>query len=94
MAAHVDQQMADSILALYRSATKVHEEWGPAFEAIDRPGLVVVPTGDPFLAADGAQRAGARAGARIESLEGMGHWWMLQDPAAAAALLTSFWSTV
>ena len=94
MAGHVDQTMADSILALYRSATKVHEEWGPAFEAIDRPGLVVVPLGDPFLAADGAERAGAKAGARVEALEGKGHWWMLQDPAAAASLLASFWSTV
>ena len=94
MAGHVDQTMADSILALYRSATKVHEEWGPAFEAIDRPGLVVVPLGDPFLAADGAERAGAKAGARVEALEGRGHWWMLQDPAEAASLLASFWSTV
>jgi pimeloyl-ACP methyl ester carboxylesterase len=94
MAGHVDQTMADSILALYRSATKVQQEWGPAFEAIDRPGLVVVPLGDPFLAADGAERAGAKAGARIEALEGKGHWWMLQDPAAAASLLASFWSTV
>jgi pimeloyl-ACP methyl ester carboxylesterase len=93
IATHVDQEMTDSILALYRSATKVQDEWGPAFEAIDRPGLVVVPTGDPFLSADGARRAAARAGARIEALEGVGHWWMLQDPAAAAALLSAFWST-
>jgi pimeloyl-ACP methyl ester carboxylesterase len=93
MAGHVDQTMADSILALYRSATKVHQEWGPAFEAIDRPGLVVVPLGDPFLAAEGAQRAAAKAGARVETLPDKGHWWMLQDPAAAASLLASFWST-
>jgi hypothetical protein len=52
-----------------------------------------VPLGDPFLAADGAQRAAARAGARVESLAGKGHWWMLQDPATAASLLASFWST-
>jgi len=93
MAGHVDQAMADSILALYRSATKVQEEWGPAFEAIDRPGMVVVPTGDPFLSADGARRAAARAGARVEVLEGKGHWWMLEDPAAAAGLLSAFWRT-
>ena len=93
IAAHVDQEMADSILALYRSATRVNEEWGPAFEAIDRPGMVVVPLGDPFLAADGARRAAERAGARVEELPGKGHWWMLEDPAAAASLLASFWST-
>jgi pimeloyl-ACP methyl ester carboxylesterase len=93
IAGHVDKEMADSILALYRSATKVQEEWGPAFEAIDRPGLVVVPSGDPFLVADGARRAAQRAGARVEGLEGKGHWWMLEDPAAAAELLIAFWAT-
>ena len=91
MASHVDQEMADSILALYRSATKVQDEWGPAFEAIDRPGLVVVPMGDPFLSEAGARRAGQRAGAAIQPLEGKGHWWMLEDPAAAAELLIAFW---
>src|SRR4051794_22234627 len=94
MANHIDQDMADSILSLYRSATKVNEEWGPAFEAIPAPGMVVVPTGDPFLDAEGARRAGRRAGARIAELEGRGHWWMLQEPAEAAALLSAFWTEV
>ncbi len=93
LASHVDQEMADCILALYRSATKVQAEWGPAFEAIDRPGLVVVPSGDPFLAEAGARRAAQRAGATIQPIEGKGHWWMLEDPVAAAELLTAFWRT-
>ena len=25
--------------------------------------------------------------------EGVGHWWMVQDPGLAAATLTSFWET-
>src|SRR5262249_56244744 len=90
----LDQRMADSILALYRSATTVQDEWGPAFNAIPKPGMVVVPTADPFLAESGARRAGERAGARIETLEGRGHWWMLEDPAGAATLLESFWSSI
>jgi hypothetical protein len=27
-------------------------------------------------------------------LEGLGHWWMLQDPAAGAAALNAFWATL
>jgi pimeloyl-ACP methyl ester carboxylesterase len=94
MAARVDRTMADAILALYRSATKVHEVWGPAFDAIPKPGMVVIPTEDPFLDEGSARRAGERAGARIEVLEGVGHWWILQDPARAAATLQSFWAAV
>jgi pimeloyl-ACP methyl ester carboxylesterase len=89
----IDQDMADCILALYRSATKVSEEWGPAFEAIPKPGMVVVPTGDPFLAEAGARRAAQRAGATVTALEGRGHWWMLEDPSSAAELLTAHWRT-
>ena len=94
IASRVDREMADCILALYRSATKVNDDWGPAFEAIPKPGLVVVPSGDPFLSADGAARAATRAGARIQRLDGRGHWWMLEDPAIAAELLESFWKSV
>jgi pimeloyl-ACP methyl ester carboxylesterase len=90
----IDQRMADCILALYRSATKVQDEWGPAVDAIDKPGLIVVPTADPFLAEAGARRTAERAGAKVETLEEKGHWWMLQDPAAAAALFESFWASV
>jgi hypothetical protein len=27
-------------------------------------------------------------------LDGLGHWWMLQDPARGAAALTRFWDMV
>ncbi len=94
MAGAGDETMAGCILDLYRSATRVQEEWGPDFADIDKPGLVVVPTADPFLNAEGAKRAAERAGARVETLEGVGHWWMVQDPAAGAALLERFWSSV
>jgi pimeloyl-ACP methyl ester carboxylesterase len=38
------------------------------------------------------RRAAARAGARVEVLDGLGHWWMTQDPAVAARVLVDFWS--
>jgi pimeloyl-ACP methyl ester carboxylesterase len=72
----------------------VNEEWGPAFKAIPKPGLVVIPTGDPFLSADGAGRAAEAAGAQTQRLDGRGHWWMLEDPQIAAELLDGFWRSV
>ncbi len=92
MAAAVDATMAGCILDLYRSATTVQDDWGPDFVDIPKPGLVVIPSADRFLDSARATRAAERAGARLERLEGAGHWWMAQDPAAAAAILESFWS--
>jgi pimeloyl-ACP methyl ester carboxylesterase len=89
-----DEQMARCILTLYRSAIDVGREWGPDFRDIPAPGLVLLPTEDPFLSADGARRAAARAGVDVVELTGIGHWWMLQDPVRAAAVLTDFWASV
>jgi hypothetical protein len=33
-----------------------------------------------------------RLGATKHTLDGQGHWWMLGDPVAGAAMLTSFWA--
>jgi hypothetical protein len=42
-------------------------------------------TEDHFVGTEEMQRrAAARAGARIEVLEGLGHWWMVQDPRRGA----------
>lgn len=95
MANGFDRLMADSILTLYRSATEVHEEWGPAFVDIPKPGMAVVATADACLDVESAERAAQRAGARITRLEGAGHWWMAgDDPAAAAKMLEEFWDSL
>jgi pimeloyl-ACP methyl ester carboxylesterase len=92
MAGWVDQTMADCILALYRSAIDVGREWGPDFKDIPAAGLVLVPSEDPFLSGDGARGGAAQAGAAVAELSGLGHWWMLQDPARGAAALAEFWA--
>ena len=38
------------------------------------------------------RRSAARAGARVEALDGLGHWWMVQDPGRSARALASFWA--
>jgi len=90
----IDRTMADCILALYRSAVHVGEEWSPGFVAIPRPGLVLVPKDDAFLDHESARRGTARAGATLRELDGLGHWWLLQDPARAAGVLREFWDGV
>jgi len=89
-----DETMADSILRLYRSAVHVGREWGPDFVEIPKPGLVLIPSDDHFLSAEGARAGAARAGATVTELDGIGHWWMLQDPERGAKALDAFWSSL
>lgn len=93
MASNLSRTMTDCILDLYRSAVDVGKQWGPDFADIPARGLVLVPSEDPFQHADASARAAARAGASTATLDGLGHWWMLQGPAQAAAVLTEFWAT-
>jgi pimeloyl-ACP methyl ester carboxylesterase len=94
LAGWVDPVMAGCILDLYRSAVHVGTEWGPDFKDIPRPGLVLIPTEDLFLPSDGAATSARRAKAAVQQLEGIGHWWMLQDPVLGARVLESFWSSL
>jgi pimeloyl-ACP methyl ester carboxylesterase len=87
-----DETMAACILALYRSAVDVGREWAPDFRDIGKPGLIIIPSEDPFLSADGARVGAAGAGAAVAELNGLGHWWMLQDPARGASVLEEFWA--
>jgi pimeloyl-ACP methyl ester carboxylesterase len=97
LAAGYDMTMGRCILALYRSAAQPRmAQFGEGLAAAaQRPGLHLSATDDPFPGAiDLQRRAAERAGARIEVLEGLGHWWMVQDPARGAAALERFWSSL
>jgi pimeloyl-ACP methyl ester carboxylesterase len=94
LASHINGTMAECILTLYRSAVEVGKQWGPDFAAVPAPGLVIIPGEDPFLNAASAARAATRAGASTAALDGLGHWWMLQDPARAANVLRDFWASL
>jgi len=88
-------EMGRAILRLYRSARQpAIAEAGRALEAAAaRPGLSLLATEDHYVGSDEMRRRAAdRAGARTEVLDGLGHWWMMQDPARGAAALTRFWA--
>jgi len=93
MAPEVNEDMAACILTLYRSAAQpaMAEFGGRLGEAASRPGLVIIPTEDHYTGGDKRARwAADQAGAEIAVLEGLGHWWMVQDPARGAEVLRGF----
>jgi pimeloyl-ACP methyl ester carboxylesterase len=97
IAAAQGPEMGRAILSLYRSARQpAMAEAGRALEnATARPGLSLLATEDPYIGREELRRRAAdRAGARTEVLDGLGHWWMVQDPARGAAALASFWETL
>jgi hypothetical protein len=53
-----------------------------------------VSSDDPLADPERTAAAAARAGARIRRLEGLGHWWLVEDPARGAAVLQEFWDSV
>jgi pimeloyl-ACP methyl ester carboxylesterase len=88
-------EMGRAILALYRSSAQpALAELGRGLPAAaQRPGLAIIGTDDHFVGSvEMRARSAARAGARTEVLEGLGHWWMVQDPGRSAQALASFWA--
>jgi pimeloyl-ACP methyl ester carboxylesterase len=96
MAQGYDETMARCILGLYRDAAQpamARLGAGLAAAAV-RPGLAVLATADRNVGTEEMRRrTAARAGARVVVLEGLGHWWMVQDPKRAAGTLEDFWSS-
>ncbi len=95
LAGWADETMGSCILDLYRSAMpNCYATWGQQVAPTVAPGLVLLPSDDPF--GDAAQSADVARmlGARHEVLEGSGHWWALQDPAQAAVMLNEFHATL
>jgi pimeloyl-ACP methyl ester carboxylesterase len=92
-----DGTMGRCILSLYRSAAqpamaRLGERLGAA---AGRPGLMIIPTDDQYTGGEARARwAAGQAQAEVAVLQGLGHWWMIQDPAAGAAALRRFWSTL
>ncbi|MFV2085085.1 alpha/beta fold hydrolase [Micromonospora sp. LOL_021] len=94
VAAGQGPQMARAILALYRSVPEgtLVERGHNLPAAAARPGLVPVAIDDLTAGSVALRhRAAERAGAQTVDLDGLGHWWMLQDPNRSAAMLTGFW---
>jgi pimeloyl-ACP methyl ester carboxylesterase len=94
MAGAAEEEMAASILALYRSALpNPHADWGP-WTPTSAPGLVLHVAGDPFSDEAMAREVAGQLGARLEVLGGSGHFWPYEAPEAGAELLQRFWASL
>jgi pimeloyl-ACP methyl ester carboxylesterase len=88
------EEMGRAILALYRSAAQpVLAEAGRSLpNASARPGLSLLATEDHYVGSDELRRRAAnRAGAQTAVLDGLGHWWMVEEPDRGAEALNRFW---
>jgi pimeloyl-ACP methyl ester carboxylesterase len=90
-------EMSRAILRLYRSARQpaMAEASRSLERAAKSTGLAILATDDLDVGSEEShRRAARRAGARTHVLDGLGHWWMVQDPARGAAALREFWDTL
>lgn len=89
-----DETMGQSILGLYRSALpNPFADWGGDLTRTETPGLVLVPSGDPFDNERAARDVARDLGAQVRVLEA-GHFWMVQEPEQAAKALGEFWDSL
>lgn len=91
VAEQIDGTMKDCVLKLYRSATKVAEDWPPLISPA-LPGLVIFGADDPYVPPVFGQHLAERTGAKFVSFENCSHWWPHQRAAEAAALLNEHWA--
>jgi pimeloyl-ACP methyl ester carboxylesterase len=97
LAAAQGPEMGSAVLALYRSAAQpaMAERGRGLARAAERPGLCLLATEDHAVGtAQQCRRSALRAGAEVVELQGVGHWWLVQDPAAGAAALERFWRSI
>lgn len=95
LASWADATMGSCILDLYRSAVpNVFATWGDKFGPSAVPGLVIYPEFDSFAVENKSHEAAIMLGAREETLRDVGHWWVLEQPAAAAKVIKEFINNV
>jgi pimeloyl-ACP methyl ester carboxylesterase len=90
-AARIDDTMKAAVLALYRSAVHIAEEWTPGPVPHARPALVFWGDHDPYAPTEYGRSAAAGAGAELVVLDA-GHWSVLERPDETAAALGRFWA--
>jgi pimeloyl-ACP methyl ester carboxylesterase len=93
VAAAANEEMGRAILALYRSAAQpvMRNLGNDLLRAAARPGLTLIATEDHYCGGETlARRSADRCGAKVAILEGLGHWWMCQQPKRGADAINAF----
>jgi pimeloyl-ACP methyl ester carboxylesterase len=95
MADYIDDDMKRCILALYRSAVNVGDEWEDSVAAVGGqfPALVLWGRDDPYVQPEFGERLAKRLNARLVMFEDSGHWWPYTKPREVAAALEELWES-
>jgi pimeloyl-ACP methyl ester carboxylesterase len=93
MTSHIDDEMKDCILKLYRSAAGGFDEWHDAVDTITRPGIVFWGADDAYVGPEFGERLAKRTNARLEMYPDSGHWWPITKAQEVATALEELWST-
>jgi pimeloyl-ACP methyl ester carboxylesterase len=91
-----NEEMSAAILTLYRSAwPNFDADWGKEFTGPARAaGLLLTPAGDPMAHPEQDRDMARRLGAEVQELDGLTHYWMLQDPERGVRVLRRFWESL
>ena len=92
-AAAMDETMGRCVLALYRSAAQpaMRQVGEQLFAQRCPPGLVIIASEDHYAGGPVMGRGVAeRLSATSATLDGAGHWWMLEQTEQAADLLAEY----
>jgi len=92
----VNDDMGRAILGLYRSAAQpvVGNLGDDLSAASQRPGLCILATEDTYTGGEELhRRAAERCKAEVAVLDGLGHWWMCEDPTRSADLLNTWFES-
>jgi len=93
VASGVTADMGRCILGLYRDAAQpAMAELGRRVIGSPLPrGLGIVATADAYVPQQYGEEIIDQLGAEHLLLDGLGHWWMIEDPVTAARGLIEFW---
>lgn len=95
MARHIDDDMKRCILALYRSAVKVGDEWEDDVAAVSGrfPALVCWGRDDPYVGVEFGERLAQRLQGKLLAFVDSGHWWPYTKPVETATALQELWAS-
>ena len=97
IAPNQNELMGKCVLSLYRSAVQPRmARLGERLKTSEqRPGLVFIASEDTYVGTpEMCAAVAADLGADVYTLQGLGHWWMFEGAALAAAALVRHWERV
>lgn len=92
-AEQIDDEMKACILALYRSAVRVADDWYADLKRVKAPALVLWGERDPYAPVRFGERLARNVGGAFQPVDA-GHWYEVEQPAFVARQLETFWSSL